>query len=109
MKYKLLLTLILSIFLSACSDFPSDGIVQGAILQQQEEFFHTIYELDSFDILNTYTLEKNNEDLVTIDYKAKFKIKYDRSKRYVPDFYPDINYKKRSVTLVKRGENWYID
>lgn len=103
------ITLILFIALVGCSsgaDMPEESVIRNVIAKTSG--IGGIYNLDTYEITNSYSREVDGEEHVTIEYQGVFNMKdqWKGTSTFSAD--PEQVTKPGSITVVKRGSKWYF-
>lgn len=106
---SILLSLFTIITLTACSsssEFPENEIMRKAI--QKTSSIAGFYDLDSFEITNSYTRQIKGEEYLTIEYQGEFEMKKKWRKADTFSADPRQVTKSGAFSIVKRGNQWYF-
>lgn len=103
---------LLAVYLSmraACSSSPPNDLIEESISKKFPN--PAAYQLNSWDVVNSYEREVQGEQIYFIEYKAGFELK-PQAKKYLNsgdgfsfphEFYDSTG----KVAFVKRGSKWY--
>lgn len=99
----ILTTLAAVVLLQGCSSGPSDDVIEKALKQKHSSLQFGIYELDDFDITNSYTREVGGETVHYLDY-----VMYVEAADEARGTVKDSDETTGTLALVMRGDKWYL-
>lgn len=107
MIFRTILIALLSFPASCFAEvaMPEDSVLHEVITKKAGMWM--THDLASFGVDNAYTQNHNGEQYVIVEYTGTFNLKpeYHRSSTFQGS--PKVMNKSGSVSVVKRGRNWY--
>jgi len=104
---SLLFALTVAFGLSGCFGGPPDGVIEQAIAKKHLSIQPGVFfELGDYKVTNQYSRQIDGETVYTVDYAGK--ITPSAALRQVaPNMHKDQSI-RGAVSMVKRGDAWYI-